>query len=304
MDHARAITEPFGALPRVEDRMELIDPGEDTPRFPLFVPADRPDVFAAACEAGADAVVIDFEDSVAPDSKAAVRRIPAGALPEHRAVKLYLRVNGTGTPWHRDDVAFARMSGVDGVVLPKVESAEQVARLRAGLGEGQRIVAMIEMARGLSNVEAIALTADRLAFGSIDLSEDMGCAHTRLALLPLRSRMVLASRLAERPAPLDGVSIGVEDAAAVADDARHAHELGFGGKCLIHPRQIAPARTGFGAIPQDLDWIRHIGAIDGGAPAEPVQSPVAVRARRLLARNGAETSRPADPATRPSSTAK
>ncbi len=281
--------------------MVLIDPGAETPCFPLFVPADRPDVFAAACEAGADAVVIDFEDSVAPDSKAAVRRIPAGALPENRMVMLYLRVNGTGTPWHRDDVAFARISGVDGVVLPKVESAEQVARLRAGLGEGQRIVAMIETARGLSNVEAIAQVADRLALGSIDLSEDMGCAHTRLALLPLRSRMVLAARLSGRPAPLDGVSIGIEDVAAVADDARHASELGFGGKCLIHPRQIAPARAGFGAIPQDLDWIRHLSATDGGVLAEPVQSPVAVRARRLLAQSRAGTSQPVDPASDSSS---
>ncbi|WP_456202245.1 HpcH/HpaI aldolase/citrate lyase family protein [Limimaricola litoreus] len=284
--------------------MGLIDPGAETPRFPLFVPADRPDVFAAACEAGADAVVIDLEDSVAPESKAAVRRIPTGALPERRAARLYLRVNGTGTPWHRDDVAFARMSGVDGVVLPKVESAEQVARLRAELGQRQRIVALIETVRGLSCVEEIAQAADRLAFGSIDLSEDMGCAHTRLALLPIRSRIVQAARLAGRPAPLDGVSISADDAAAVTDDALHASELGFGGKCLIHPRQIAPARAGFGTAPQDLDWIRHIGAIDGGAPAELVQSPVAVRARRLLARDRAETSKPAASSQTPPSTGK
>lgn len=271
--------------------MEMKSFSDQTPSFPLFVSAARPDAFAAACRAGSDMVVIDLEDSVAPGSKVAVRRIPQSALPLERSVKLYLRVNGVGTVWYRDDVAFARMAGVDGVVLPKSESAEEIAALRKALAPGQKVIAQIETVRGLSQVEEIAQVADRLALGSIDLCEDLGCAHTRLALLPLRSRIVQAARLAGAPAPLDGVTISVTDDAAIIDDAMHAAELGFGGKCLIHPRQMPPAQAGFRTPPQDLDWARHALAAEVGAlpdaEAEVQGSPVVLRAHRLLRRGQA-----------------
>ncbi|SDI89473.1 HpcH/HpaI aldolase/citrate lyase family protein [Salipiger marinus] len=279
--------------------MDMTRLSDQTPSFPLFVSAARPDSFAAACAAGSDMVVIDLEDSVAPDSKAAVRRIPQRALPQDRSVTLYLRVNGAGTLWHRDDLAFARMAGVDGIVLPKSDSAEQIAAVRGALRPGQKIIAQIETVRGLSRVEQIAELADRLAFGSIDLSEDLGCAHTRLSLLPLRSRLVQAARLAGAPPPLDGVTVSVTDAAAIADDARHASELGFGGKCLIHPRQLAPARAGFRTTPQDLDWARHALAAEEDAlpdaEAEMLRSPVVARARRLLLRGQAQMAPAAGP---------
>lgn len=256
------------------------------PFLPLFVSAERPDLFAGACKAGADAVVIDFEDSVPPESKALVRRIPQRALPAEPPVPIYLRINAPGTPWYRDDVAFARGAGFEGVVLPKVESVAQLAALREALGEGQTIIALIETVLGLARVEEIACAADRIAFGSLDLCEDLGCAHTRMALLPLRSRMVQAARLAGRPAPLDGVTVSVVEAALIRDEAMHASELGFGGKCLIHPRQIAPAREGFGAEQPDLDWARNVVAAETGRlsaadEAALGQSPVVARARRV-----------------------
>ncbi len=259
--------------------------------FPLLVSADRPDLFADACGAGTDCVVIDLEDSVAPDSKAVVRRIPESALPSERSVTLYLRVNAVGTIWHRDDVSFARALRVDGVILPKVESPEEIITLRQALGAGQKIIALIETAIGLSRVEEIARVADRLAFGSLDLSEDLGCWHTQRALLPLRSRIVLAARLAGRPAPLDGVSVVVEEDDIIQDEAMHACELGFGGKFLIHARQLAPTRAGFCMEPENLDWMRNVAAIDGGAvpkaAGETFQIPVKVRAERLLSRSKA-----------------
>lgn len=256
------------------------------PSFPLFVSADRPDLFGKACTAGTDAVVIDFEDSVPPESKAGVRRIPQSALPVQHSVMLYLRINGVGTAWHRDDVAFARVAGFNGVVLPKAETAAQVTALREALGERQKIIALIETVQGLSQVEEIAQAADRLAFGSIDLCDDLGCAHTRLAMLPLRSRIVQAARLARRPAPLDGCSVSIEDGALITDEAMHACEMGFGGKCLIHPSQIAPVLAGFQAEPEDLDWARNVivaegGCLEPGDEAEPLQSPVVARARRM-----------------------
>jgi len=270
--------------------MAMSDTFPATPSFPLFVPADRPDLFARACHAGTDVVVIDFEDSVAPDSKAAVRRIPASALPAERATKLMARVNGVGTIWHRDDVAFARVAGFEGVILPKSESPEQIATLRAALAPGQVVIALIETVLGLSHVEEIVRAADRIAFGSLDFAEDLGCAHSRLALLPVRSQIVQAARLAGRPAPLDGVSVSIEDAASVAEDAAHAAELGFGGKVLIHPRQVVPARAGFGAELQDIDWARNV-LVAEGEPAEidgeGGRSPVAARAARFLNRGRA-----------------
>lgn len=262
------------------------DPG---PSFPLFVPADRPDRFAKACAAGTDSVIIDVEDAVAPESKAAVRRIPEGALPADRKVRLYLRVNAVGTPWYRDDVGFARAAGFDGVMLPKAESAQQIVDLRAALAPGMAVIALVESALGLSQAEEIAVQADRLAFGSIDFAEDLGCAHSRLPLLAARSRLVMAARLAGRPAPLDGVTVSTDDADLIADDALHACEMGFGGKLLIHPRQIAPARAGFRPDPDQIDWARRIVAASGSGNAlavngEMVDAPVVARARRILKR--------------------
>lgn len=275
--------------------MELSAPPDIPPSFPLFVPADRPDLFARACHAGTDTVVIDFEDSVAPERKAAVRRIPASAMPAERNVTLMARVNGVGTLWHRDDVAFARAARFDGVILPKSEDPKLIADLRAALGAGPSVVALIETVRGLSRVEEIACEADRIAFGSLDFAVDLGCAHSRLALLSARSRIVQAARLAGRPAPLDGVTVSIEDDAAVTEDALHAAELGFGGKFLIHPRQLAPARAGFGAEPQNLDWTRNVLALEGGASApdtEASRAPVVTRALRFLNRRRAQTTAP------------
>lgn len=265
-------------------------PSDNGLSFPLFVPADRPDRFAKACAAARDSVIIDVEDAVAPDSKAAVRRIPEGALPADRKVRLYLRVNAVGTPWYRDDVGFAVAAGFDGVMLPKAESAQQITDLRDALTPGMTVIALVETALGLSRSEEIAEAADRLAFGSIDFAEDLGCAHARLPLLTARARLVMAARLAGKPAPLDGVTVSTEDAGLIADDARHAAEMGFAGKLLIHPRQLAPALQGFHPDPDQIDWARRIIAASGSGGSalavdgEMVDAPVVARARRILKR--------------------
>ncbi|MBA4490043.1 CoA ester lyase [Paracoccus sp. S1E-3] len=270
--------------------MTAPSPSDSSPlSFPLFVPADRPDRFAKACAAARDSVVIDVEDAVAPESKAAVRRIPEGALPQDRKVRLFLRVNAAGTPWYRDDVGFALAAGFDGVMLPKTESGAQITALRAALAPGMEVIALVETALGLSRAEEIAAAADRLAFGSLDMAEDLRCAHARLPLLMARARLVMAARLAGKPAPLDGVTASTEDAALITDDARHAAEMGFGGKLLIHPRQIAPALAGFRPDPDLIDWARRVvtASADGSAVSVDgtmVDAPVVARARRILKR--------------------
>ena len=226
-----------------------------TPDIPLFVPGDRPERVPKAIAAGADGVIVDLEDAVAPDRKAAARCDIPG---DRSGVVRLLRINDAGTPWHPDDLAFAAGSGFDGVVLPKAEDAATVDAVRSRLRGGAAVVALVETARGLSAAGEIAAAADRLAFGSLDYAEDMGCAHTRQALLFARCRLVEAARLAAKPPPLDGVTAAAHDAEAASDDAAHAAQLGFGGKLLIHPRQIEPVRAAFRPDRASVEWAERV----------------------------------------------
>jgi len=258
------------------------------PVAPLFVPGHRPDRFAKAAASGADAVIIDLEDAVPPEEKEAARRAAAGAcLP---GIRVLVRVNASGTPWHAEDLAALSGAGVGGIVLPKAEDPAGMATIRALLPEDGLAVALIESARGLAAARELARAAGCLAFGSMDFAADLGCAHTRDALLMARLELVLASRLAGLPAPLDGVTATIGDDALVEDDARHAAGLGFGGKLLIHPRQVAPALRGFAPGEDEVAWARRVLAT-GGDGAEKVDgmmidAPVRMRAARILARAG------------------
>jgi len=257
--------------------------------FPLFVPGDRPDRFAKAAGAGTDTVIIDLEDSVAPGGKDTARAALAEALAGLTGVQLWLRVNAVGTRWHEADVGLARQLQVDAVMLPKTESPEMLAAVRQQLRADQALVALVETARGIHAAEPIAAASDRMAFGSVDYALDLGCQPSREAFLLPRSRLVLAARLAGRPAPLDGVTAQTDDAERVGADSAHAFGLGFGGKLLIHPRQIGPARAAFAPTPEDVAWARRVlaGARDGAAVAldgEMVDAPVLERARGILER--------------------
>lgn len=255
----------------------------------LFVPATRPDRFAKALAAGADAVIVDLEDAVGTAEKDGARTA-AAAIPAGGTV--LLRVNAVGTPWHDADVEMARVAPLAGIVLPKAESAGEVAQVAARLGGGRPVVALIESARGLAAARAIAAVPQvaRLAFGSIDFAADLGCAHVRDALLAARAELVLASRLAGRGGPVDGVTALLNDAALAGDDAAHAAALGFTGKLCIHPSQVAPVRRGFAPSEADIAWARRIVAalaaggsvvtVDGAM----VDAPVRLRAERILAR--------------------
>ena len=252
---------------------------------PLFVPADRPDRFAKAAASGADAVIVDLEDAIAPDRKAEVRdALSRDMLPD---APILLRINGTATEWFAGDVTAALGLGIDCLLLPKAETLDDIAKVRTGGLFG--IVALIETAGGLANARAIAGGGvARLAFGSIDYAADLGCAHEREALLAARGEIVLASRLAGLHPPLDGVTTAIDDPAAAEADARYAGSLGFAGKLCIHPRQIAAVRAGFAPTAAEIDWAESIlAAPDGGATriaGTMVDAPVRQRARQILAR--------------------
>jgi citrate lyase subunit beta/citryl-CoA lyase len=257
---------------------------------PLFVPADKPGRFTKAAASEADAVIIDLEDAIAPEAKDAARTglLTPGALPAGKPV--ILRINGSGTPWHEADLAAAAKLDLTAVMLPKTESVQAARDVRCH--SGKPVIALIETAKGLAAARQVAASGEvtRLAFGSIDFCADLGTAHTRDALLLARSEIVLASRLGDLTAPLDGVTTSIEDAALIEDDARHAHELGFAGKLCIHPRQVAPARRGFVPSAAEIAWARRIiVAGEGGAVSidgAMVDAPVLLRAQQILVKLG------------------
>jgi citrate lyase subunit beta/citryl-CoA lyase len=265
-------------------------PPAEPPILHLFAPADRPDRFDKALRAGADAVIFDLEDAVAPERKALARDALAAAAEIIAAAPcgVVLRVNAAATPAHAADCALAAGLKLSAVLLPKAESAEAVNAVRARTGHP--VLALIESARGLAACRAIAGVAERLVFGSIDFAADLGCAHTRDALIAARLELVLASRLAGLAAPVDGVTAEIGDPAQARADAAYAASLGFGGKLLVHPSQIAPAREGFAPSAQELAWAERVLATPGGATrlaGEMIDPPVRLRAEQIRRRASA-----------------
>ena len=258
-----------------------------TQRSYLFVPGDRSERIAKARASGADAVIVDLEDAVAPANKAAARAAVVNAL--DAAYPVVLRINGADTEWFDDDAKLAAHPGVAAVMLPKAGSIDAVAALRAA--SGKAVLALVETAAGMAGLPALAAAGvARLAFGSIDFQLDLDIADDDLALLPFRMQLVLASRVANLPPPVDGVTTALDDAERIGADARRARSLGFGGKLCIHPKQVAIVNAAFSPAAAELEWARRVvaaAAAAGGAAVavdgKMVDAPVLARARRLLA---------------------
>jgi len=257
------------------------------PRFPLFVPAHRPERYPKAAESGADAVILDLEDAVPAADKAAARAGVAGrpALP----VPVIVRINAADSPWFAADLAMLAGAAPDAVMVPKATDPGQLQGLIEALEGRVALIALIESARGLARTAAL-LAPDGVvgaAFGHLDFAVDLGCSPDWEALLLARQTLVLQSRLAQRPAPLDGVTVRLDAPQAAAEDAARAKALGFGGKLLIHPRQVAGVRQAMLPSAAELDWARRIVAAagDGGAvqlDGEMIDPPVLARARAML----------------------
>lgn len=260
------------------------------PRTHLFVPADRPERFAKAIAAGADRVIIDLEDAVKPQAKAAARQGLATAVPDwSRAV---LRVNDTASPWWGEDWAAIATLPVAAVLVPKAEDPAPIAAAVAGLGRAVEVIPQIETARGLAELgRLLALPGvERAAFGHLDFAVDLGAAPDWEAMLLARSTLVLQSRLAGRAAPIDSVTADIGDDTGLAREAGAAKRLGFGGKLLIHPRQVAIVRRIFAPSETEVAWARRVIAAlaEGGVGAmtvdgRMVDKPVADAARHTLA---------------------
>jgi citrate lyase subunit beta/citryl-CoA lyase len=204
----------------------------------LVVPADRPEQFDKAHASGADIVILDLEDSVAPSAKIAARESVARWLTaEHRVA---LRINGSASEWFRDDLSFCNRPGISAIVVPK---AEEVAGLYevAVAAPGVALLPLIETARGFEAMPRLARikAVTRLLFGTVDFRLDLAITGDDEELLYFRSQMVLVSRLANLAAPVDGVCASTADDSRVRDDTTRAKRIGFGGKLCIHPKQIS-----------------------------------------------------------------
>lgn len=254
----------------------------------LFVPGNRPDRFEKALAAGADVVVLDLEDAVAPPEKPAAREHIARFL-RGNGKPCVVRVNATTTAWHRDDVAMAADRGA-AVMLPKAENAADVCAV-AGQVE---VIALVETALGVLNSFAIASApgVSRLAFGSLDFAAELGInADDHHALYAARTQLVLASGAAHLPPPVDGVTSAVHDEVRLRADLANAHRLGFGGKLCIHPAQVDAVNAGFAPSQDEVEWATEViaavrAAGDTGVivlNGRMVDAPVIRRAERILA---------------------
>lgn len=260
---------------------------------PLFVPGNRPERFEKAAASGADAIIIDLEDAVPADAKDLAR---ASLRVDFTTLPVLVRINGSGTIWHADDLVAVSKLPFAAIIVPKMELAGFAGRSETvlfGPARGHAVVALIETALGLSEARKIAAlpSVSRVAFGSIDYCADVGCSHTRDALLAARSELVLASRLAGKLAPIDGVTTTLDDERVVIGDSRHARDIGFGGKLCIHPRQVNGIMVGFRPDDSEIAWARKVLSSGDGAVSVDgamVDEPVRLRARSILARSNVQ----------------
>ncbi|MFP5020712.1 HpcH/HpaI aldolase/citrate lyase family protein [Pseudonocardia phyllosphaerae] len=257
----------------------------------LFVPGARSDRYDKAVATGADVVILDLEDAVAPDGKDDARRDVARWLDGGGTAAV--RINGSSTPWYDDDVAMVAPRGCP-VVLPKAESGAQLTALTGRLPDDVEVVPLVETARGIRRIDEMCAVPQvtRPAFGSVDYAVDLGVDHLDDdALWLARAELVLSARAAGVAAPIDGVTTAVRDPERLVRDCATALSLGLTGKLCIHPSQIAPVAEAFRPTGEQLAWARRvIDAAGAGAVAvldgALVDKPVVDRAAGLLARAG------------------
>jgi citrate lyase subunit beta/citryl-CoA lyase len=262
----------------------------------LFVPGDRPERFSKALATAAHQVVIDLEDAVAPEAKIQAREglanwLQAG-LADIDKPRVLIRVNAYGTPWHEDDVRMVRASPVTRVMVPKAEAPGELADIAARCGEGVSLVALIESVTGVVQMRAIAheKSVSRLAFGSFDYCVDANVEDTGRELDYVRSQFVIESRFAGLPAPIDGVTLSIDDAPLIDADVAGGRRFGFGAKLCIHPKQVEAVNRGFAPSEVDFAWAERVlaklaensqGAI--AVDGKLVDKPIVDRAKRIIA---------------------
>jgi citrate lyase subunit beta/citryl-CoA lyase len=252
-------------------------------RSVLYMPGSNIRALEKAKGLAADVLILDLEDAVAPDAKAEARRNVCNAVKQggYGGRELIIRTNGFDTPWGRDDVRDAAIANPDAILLPKVESAATVQEaekimLAANPDCTATIWCMMETPKGILHAEEIAfarlLIPGRLGgfvMGTSDLAKDLHALHTpmRLPLLTSLSICLLAARAAGL-AIVDGVHLDLNDEEGFKAACLQGLELGFDGKTLIHPKQLAAANEVFAPSAAVVEYSRHMIAAFEAAQAE------------------------------------
>lgn len=264
------------------------------PRSYLFVPGDRPERFAKALASGADAVVLDLEDAVAPAAKATARAAVAQALAGADHGRFVVRLNDVAAPAFAADLAMLASQPVAALMLPKAEAAGDLALLHGACPQAA-LLPLVESARGVLAAAALASApgVQRLVFGTLDYALDLGLdgdlADT-VGLDTAATLLALASRAAGIAPPVAGVTPALDDPDRLLADLARARALGFDAKLCIHPRQVAAVHAALQPTDTALAWARQVLlAAEAGPGAlqidgRMVDRPVIERARRLIAR--------------------
>lgn len=257
----------------------------------LYAPGDRPHVVTKALTSGADVVVIDLEDAVAPDRKAYARAATADLLEHPPALPVHVRVNTLDGPWGEQDIAaLAQAPGLCGLRLPKITSPSEVTRV-AGRAAETDLYVLLETALAVERAYAIASAHPNLrgiALGEADLQADLGVRADTGLDWP-RSRVVVAARAAGLPPPPQSVHPDTRDLDGLAASCAHGRTLGFLGRAAIHPRQLPVIERAYLPTQADIEQAETVlkaAAAQQGAQALPdgrfIDAAVVTAARRTL----------------------
>ncbi|MEV5874913.1 CoA ester lyase [Streptomyces sp. NPDC052101] len=233
----------------------------------LYAPGDRPPVVAKALTAGADVVVIDLEDAVAPDRKEYARAATSDLLAGPQPVPVHVRVNALDSPWAATDLAtLAALPGLAGLRLPKVTGPDQIRQVAAAASVP--LYALLETALGIEHAHAIATAHPALrgiALGEADLRADLG-VRAEAGLDWPRSRVIVAARAAGLAPPPQSVHPDIRDLDGLAASCAHGRTLGFLGRAAIHPRQLPVIERAYLPTPAEIE---HAETVLEAAAARP-----------------------------------
>ncbi len=246
-------------------------------RSVLYMPGSNPRALDKARNLPADALILDLEDAVAPAEKATARDLVCENVQKggYGGRELIIRINGLDTEWGEEDLAAASAAGPDAILIPKVSSAAMIEEVeammvRAGAPEETAIWAMMETPRGVLHAEAIAASTPRLAgfvMGTNDLVADLGASHTpgREPVITALGLCMLAAR-AYDVAIVDGVFNAFRDEDGLRASCEQGLAMGFDGKTLIHPLQLAVTNEVFAPAPEEVELAsRQVAAFEEAA---------------------------------------
>ncbi|MFB7995497.1 HpcH/HpaI aldolase/citrate lyase family protein [Streptomyces sp. NPDC056002] len=258
----------------------------------LYAPGDRPEVVAKALDSGADVVLIDLEDAVAPDRKAYALDATAELLAEKHPVPVHVRVNTLDSPRAESEIRrLTPLPGLDALRLPKVHGPADLDRVSDWSVEVPPLYALLESALGVEQAYEIARHPGvrGIALGEADLRAELGVANGEGLAWP-RGRAVVAARAAALPPPPQSVYPDVRDTVGLARSCSHGRALGFFGRMAIHPRQLPVIEAAFLPTAAEVDAATEVvgaAATEAGALALPdgrfVDAAIVSDARRVLA---------------------